>query len=201
MKRLVKILVWLIPLVAAAFVLANVFGTKKEKGLKISDTPAIVTEIRALSNLTTAVFYNEVVLTQKKSKEVLGNTVPYVQDEICLIAKGKVRAGIDLSKITGEDLLARGDTLEFRLPDPEIFEVVVNPSDYEIFVEDGKWSHEEVVALESRAADRIRREALKSGILQKAGDSAKNQVRRILETLGFKEVVFVPSGLCLPADE
>ena len=92
----------------------------------------------------------------------------------------------------------RGDTVTVRLPEPELFEVILNPSDYEIFVEDGRWSHEEVVALESRAKETVRRDALSAGLLEKAGESAGAQLDRLLRSLGYREVVVVPHSLPLP---
>ena len=88
-----------------------------------------------------------------------------------------------------------------RLPEPEIFEIVLNPSDYEIFVEDGKWSHEEVVAVESRAKEVLRRDALAAGLLDKARESALGQLDRLLRSFGFREVILSPSSLPLPAGE
>lgn len=198
MKKAVRIALKVVLPLLAVLAAVLLWSPRKEKGSKISDTPAIVTQIRELSDLTTACFYHEVVLTKKKPRQVLGNNVPYVQDEICIIADGKVRAGIDLSEITPEDILSRGDTIEIKLPEAKILEVVVNPSDFEIFVEDGKWSHDEVADLEKRAAGKIRMEAVRCGILGKAEDSARAQIGHLLTTLGYKEIIFVPSKLAFP---
>ena len=156
-----------------------------------------------MSSLVTACFYDEVVQTARKQRSVnaFGANLPLPEDEICIISRGKARAGIDLSKLDDDALTLRGDTVWVRLPEPEIFEVILNPSDYEIFVEDGKWSHEEVVAIERRARDVIRRDALAAGLPEKARESAIKQLDRLLRAFGFREVILVPASLPLPAGE
>lgn len=192
-KTLIRVSVYAV-LAVAIFLL---FRSIVHRDSKIADTATIVTNVRAMSSLTTAVYYNETAISSQKTSDLLVNLAPVKDNEICLIAKGKVRAGIDLSKITSEDLLVRGDTLELRLPKAEIFDVIVNPSDVDIFVEDGKWSHEEISALESRAAAKIRAEALSAGILDKAEDSARKQLFLLMESFGYKEIIINSSQIKL----
>ena len=171
------------------------------RGLKARQTQTIVTRVRSMASLVTASFYDEVVLTMTRPRTVnaFGTNLALPDDEICIISRGKARAGVDLSKLSEESFSMRGDTVTVRLPEPELFEVILNPSDYEIFVEDGKWSHEEVVALESRAKETIRRDALAAGLLDKASESAGRQLDRMLRSFGYREVVVVPHSLPLPA--
>lgn len=185
--------------------LTGVFRRDKApvRGLKIRDTQTLVTQVREMSSLVTACYYGEVVQTARKQRSVnaFGASLPLPEDEICIISRGKAKAGIDLSKLDDDALTLRGDTVLVRLPEPEIFEVILNPSDYEIFVEDGKWSHEEVMAIERRAKEVIRRDALAAGLPEKATGSALRQLDRLLRAFGFKEVILSPSSLPLPAGE
>ena len=176
---------------------------KPHRSLKIRDTQTLVTQVRAMSSLVTACYYGEVVQTARKQRSVnaFGANLPLPEDEICIISRGKAKAGIDLSKLDDDALTLRGDTVLVRLPEPEIFEVILNPSDYEIFVEDGKWSHEEVVSIERRAKEVIRRDAVAAGLPAKATESALRQLDRLLRAFGFKEVILTPSSLPLPAGE
>ena len=176
---------------------------RPQRGLKIRDTQTLVTQVREMSSLVTACYYGEVVQTARKQRSVnaFGANLPLPEDEICIISRGKAKAGIDLSKLDDDALTLRGDTVLVRLPEPEIFEVILNPSDYEIFVEEGKWSHEEVVSIERRAKEVIRRDALSAGLPEKATESALRQLDRLLRAFGFKEVILTPSILPLPAGE
>lgn len=190
-------------LLVLRWAVASVRDFAPKRGLKIRDTQTLVTQVREMSSLVTACYYGEVVQTARKQRSVnaFGANLPLPEDEICIISRGKAKAGIDLSKLDDDALTLRGDTVLVRLPEPEIFEVILNPSDYEIFVEDGKWSHEEVVAIERRAKEVIRRDALAAGLPEKATGSALRQLDRLLRAFGFKEVILSPSSLPLPAGE
>ena len=173
------------------------------QGPRIRDSRVLVTRVRAMSSLVSACFCDEVVQTAKKQRSVnaFGTSLPLPEDEICIISRGKARAGIDLSKLSDDAFVLRGDTVMVRLPEAEIFEIIINPSDYEIFVEDGKWSHEEVMEVEKRAKEVIRRDALAAGLPERARESAFRQLDRLLRSFGFREVILVPSSLPLPAGE
>ena len=210
-KKTLRRLLWIarailiLAVVCLLLRLTGVFRRDKApvRGLKIRDTQTLVTQVREMSSLVTACYYGEVVQTARKQRSVnaFGASLPLPEDEICIISRGKAKAGIDLSKLDDDALTLRGDTVLVRLPEPEIFEVILNPSDYEIFVEDGKWSHEEVMAIERRAKEVIRRDALAAGLPEKATGSALRQLDRLLRAFGFKEVILSPSSLPLPAGE
>jgi len=164
--------------------------------LKIDDTANVVTEVKNISEFVTVCYYDEIVLTENKKSENLNNRLMGImgkeggsQDEFCLIANGKVRAGYDLSKLSENDLIVTGDTLSIRLPEPQVFDIIINPSDFEIYVEDGKWSHEEVVAIESRAKQQIEADAQAYGLLEKADKIGKEKVADLFKTFGYKEVI------------
>ena len=210
-KKTLRRLLWIaraVLVLAAVCLLLRLTGVFRRdrtpvRGLKIRDTQTLVTQVREMSSLVTACYYGEVVQTARKQRSVnaFGASLPLPEDEICIISRGKAKAGIDLSKLDDDAFTLRGDTVLVRLPEPEIFEVILNPSDYEIFVEDGKWSHEEVVAIERRAKEVIRRDALAAGLPEKATESALRQLDRLLRAFGFKEVILSPSSLPLPAGE
>ena len=173
----------------------------RRRGLTAQETQTIVTRVRAMASLVTASYYDEVVLKTTKPRTVnaFGANLALPDDELCIISRGKARAGVDLTKLSDDAFSMCGDTVTVRLPEPELFEIILNPSDYEIFVEDGRWSHEEVVAIESRAKEAIRRDALAAGLLDRASESAGRQIDRLLRSFGYKEVVVVPHSLPLPA--
>lgn len=200
-KHLLTIAAVIVAVIAAVLLLRN---TRKggffHHKLKIDDTASVVTGVRSLSALVSACYNDEVILTSHKQRSVnaFGAPVGSVEDEICIIATGQARAGVDLSEIGPDDMYVNGDTLMIKLPVAKIFDVIVNPSDFEIFAEEGKWSHADVVAVESQASARIRRDALSAGILEKASSSAQTQIRSLLRSFGFNEIIFVPYSVPLP---
>lgn len=171
------------------------------EGLQIDDTENIVTEIRSMARLTTACYYSEITLVKRKANPNVDNTVgkliasaigkkgPLMSDELCLVLKGKVRAGYDLSLLSTQALRREGDTLHLRLPQPQVFEVVANPTDCEVFVSEGTWTHEEMRAIQSEAKGRMEAAAREAGILKKARRSGEEQLMALLRSFGFQHVV------------
>ena len=189
-------------------------GIRQEKrSLSIDDTPVIITKIRSLGELTTACYYDEMVLSRTKqnafSSSALGSLArdglgKDVDDHLVIIAKGTVRAGVDLMDMTEEDIRFVGDTAYIRLPAPQYLDVIVNPSGFEVFAESGKWSHEEVTGLQDTARQRLLMGADHYGLKSKAYAGAMDAVTDLLAASGYTYIRFDHPGsyirIPLPAE-
>ena len=188
-------------LLVGAFLLHR--GVRQEKRpLTIDDTPVIVTKIRSLGELTTACYYDEMVLSRTKenafSSSALGSLAEGlgkdVDDHLVIIAKGTVRAGLDLMEMTEEDIRFVGDTAYIRLPAPQYLDVIVNPSDFEVFAETGKWTHEEITGLQETARTRLLMGADHYGLKSRAYAGAMDAVTELLAASGFTYIRFDHPG-------
>ena len=188
-------------LLVGAFLLHR--GIRQEKRpLTIDDTPVIVSKIRSLGELTTACYYDEMVLSQNKpnafSSSALGSLAEGlgkdVDDHLVIIAKGTVRAGLDLMEMTEEDIRFVGDTAYIRLPAPHYLDVIVNPSDFEVFAETGKWTHEEISGLQETARTRLLMGADHYGLKSRAYAGAMDAVTELLAASGFSYIRFDHPG-------
>lgn len=206
MKYIIKLVVFLVVVAAAAGAFLyfnpsmNPFADLFGKELKIDKTANVVTEVKKISKFTTACYYEEVTLVEKKANEAVDNTAGkyvasllgkknLVEDEICIIANGKVRAGYDFEKLADDAITVSGDTLEVKLPEVEIFDIVVNPSNFDIYVNDGNWTHEQVTKIQGKAKAKIEEDAQKAGIIEKAKTSGEEQLVNLFKTFGFGTVV------------
>ena len=220
-KFVIKIVVAVIALAVLALAadgLLNRFNASKglfKHRLSIDKTANVVTQIKKISELTTACFYEELVIRKDKfrpmDRKVYPNSSskwsmvanianPYepatVRDSIrngriVFIVKTKVRAGYDLSKISDEDLTVSGDTLKVKLPEVEIFDIITNPSDWEVFHSEGYWEDGEIRAIQSEAKESIREDAISSGLLDKAVSSGQGSLAALFKAFGFPEVVLL----------
>ena len=164
----------------------NLFGKPQ-----IEKTANIVEEVKKISELTTACYYEESVLQKEKiitKKQWFSSDVDTVKNTIVLTALCKVRAGFDLSMLGENDLLVKGDTVNIKLPAPKIFDVISNPSDYRIFDESGDWKHDEIVAMQVQGKERMLQNALEDNILEKANIIGKERVATLFATFGFNVV-------------
>ena len=80
----------------------------------------ILQQVRGVSELTTAVLSLESVVPTHQDRTlgtyVIGTT------RLLYIAHGEVRAGIDLSQLSSNDITIRGDTVQIQLPPPIILD-------------------------------------------------------------------------------
>lgn len=171
------------------FIIVKCTGKKKIKdniGLKIDKTENVIVEIKKLGEFVTASYYEEMVLHYaKKSTKVLDKS----KDELVMLAKGKVRAGFDLKEVSEEDIIVRNDTVEMNVPPVKIIDVIINPSDFEIYEEDGKWSQSLITSIQSEARKKLKTHALTNNILDKAKQMGRNRLEEILKGLGFEEII------------
>ncbi|MDB5249332.1 MAG: hypothetical protein JWQ40_3726 [Segetibacter sp.] len=177
--------------------LKNIF---KAKPVVIDETPILIKEIKSIGQLITFSSFDEVVvdsnIVTRGSRFVNSfNTLapipvlPSADKQIVLIGRGKVLAGTDLSLLTDSSLSIRNDTLSLFLPKPQIFEAILNPSDFETFVEKGEWSNEEVTLVKIKARRKMTDRALQQNILGKAGQKSKAIMEDFLGNMGYKKVL------------
>ena len=138
----------LIVLIAAIAGYLYLKNKPEDEGLKIDETANVVTEIKKIAQFTSACYYEDLILKDSKANETLGGKVlntfskkdkPLLEDQIVIVASGNVRAGFDLSKLTEQDVQVQDSVLTVRIPKAEIFEVIVNPSGFDIYIEEGSW--------------------------------------------------------------
>ena len=184
-------------------VAAAVKFVKEANKLEIADTPNVVEEIKKISELTTYTYIEEMVIKDIKVEAKEAGMLSFLhksevpdstRSEIVIITRGVVRAGYDLAKIKDGDLKVSKDTLSVVLPATEIFDVIINPSDNDVFIAEGKWSHEEVTALQVDCKNRLLQNAHDNGVLEKADKHGKEKVENLFKTFGFNVVNVIQKG-------
>ena len=118
-------------------------------------------------------------------------------DRLLFVAHGYVIAGIDMQKIKPEDLWLTGNVLNVRLPAAEVLVATLdNDKSYVYDRETGLFSKGDS-NLETQARQVAEQEilnaAIQDGILATASTNAQTYLRWFFETLGYKQINFVPS--------
>ena len=201
----------------------NWFNFSFHKELTIDKTANVVEEVKKIGEFTTACYYEEMALQDsyedtvqnaghnddafmgkasrklgfgKKLSEMTSSATAghtSLTNEIVLIGKGRVRAGFDLAKLQDNDFIVHGDTLELTLPSVEVFDIIMNPSDFTTEYEKGTWSHELTKPIKERARVQLEQNALEYGILKKAEESGLKRLESLFRTFGFNTVLFTVS--------
>lgn len=71
------------------------------------------------------------------------------------------------------------------LPKAEIQDIIINPSDYEIYYESGKWDHEIIKNIQNESRTLLEANAMSENILEKAEKSALVKLTNLFKTFGF----------------
>ena len=202
MDRLIEIIIVCSLAIIAAYIVYRFLGkkTRRKRGLRIADTPAVVVSIKKIAELATACFFEEKILVEKKANAVVDNKIgeliagvakndAIIEDELCLIAKGQVRAGYDLRELSENDLKYENNTLTIKLPEVKILEVIINPKGWDFYVEEGPWSDEQIRTIKSKAKELVKADALENGILEKAAKSGADKIKALMLSLGYKNII------------
>lgn len=153
----------------------------------------VVQQIRGASELTTAIFTMEAVVPTTSSRTVANFEVG--KTTLIYIAKGEVRAGVDLSAIAPEDVQANGEVLRVVLPAPAIIDKKIDVARSQVFDYDRGFlglGPDRAPELQDKAQEvalqRLLLASCQQGILQQASDRAELVVGQLLQNTGFEQV-------------
>lgn len=163
------------------------------------DPPALVERIREVARLETLEvrLYKRVSFAPEPepAATVWGDVFNWVRQAVAAkegraLVFADVSLGLDLARLTPDQLRVHGSTVEVALP-PLKAQVALRPEDTEII--DSNLDSAQTARLFELAKTAFEREVDADQALKaKARASAERQVRALLVTVGFREVVFVP---------
>lgn len=169
------------------------------KYLAHHDQSAVIKEIQTLGRLETTQFTMEKVI----DLETGGNSFEQFLfgDRILLIAYGQVIAGVDLSRVTTEQVQVEGNQLILNLPKTEIFVSDLNEDKTRVYDRQKGLLTKGDTQLESAARQEaekvIRNAACEGDILTIAAENAQKQLETLFKSVGFEKVeVKIAAGDC-----
>jgi hypothetical protein len=160
------------------------------------DPPAVVAQVRQLSQLATVRYTVQKVVGLKEQKHPVG------EESILLIVQASVEAGIDLDRIDPKDATVhRNGAVELRLPRARILNVTLDEKETKVWDRRKTWWTPWIaysLDLEQRARiagiEAARQAALDGGILRQAERNAEASIRSLLTFAGMKSVVIIPAS-------
>lgn len=168
------------------------------KPIRMEETPMVVREIHELAQLATMSAQDEVVADSVRlgTTDVIAHLLPIPNglvspDRLVIVGKGTVVAGMDLKNIREEDIRITKDSVSITLPKAAILEVIMNPSDFSTFSEEGEWTPEAVTKVKMKARDILVKRALDHGLLSMAQSRGEMIMRNFLSAAGFKKVAIL----------
>lgn len=173
------------------------FGTRVSEVLNptptlLPDPVTIIHNVRSLARLETIQYSMEKIITAEVGQGTFGFLVG---DKLLFVAHGEVIAGIDLEKLSPNNLSVTDGVLYVELPPAEIFTATLdNDLSYVYDRETGiftKGNVELETLARQVAEEEILKAAIESGILVQAKINAENYLWRLFNSLGFPEIIFI----------
>lgn len=184
--------------VAGAVALAIALGPRgrqapADAGVSVQLTPGVVLAIRDVARLEATTYHIEKVVEAGDEQSKLWGLL-HPKDVLLMVAVGDVVAGVDLSKVRDEDVVVDGAThsVHVRVPAPEIMSASLDERATHVYSRrtDVMATRNERLEGEARRAaeEQMRKQAIDSGILERARASADQTLRALLRSLGFVDV-------------
>jgi Protein of unknown function (DUF4230) len=159
----------------------------------LRDTPSVLLAVKDLARLESAVFHMERVidLTDKQS-HLFG--LLETEDAILLVAVADVSGGVDLQKLTAEDVVADFDQKRVRitLPAPEVFHAALDNAKTYVHTRRTGTLAGRRENLETRARQEAERTlvdaARQAGLIERAGENARRVVEGLVRSLGYTDI-------------
>ncbi|HLV65412.1 MAG TPA: DUF4230 domain-containing protein [Polyangiaceae bacterium] len=159
----------------------------------VRPTPDVIVAVKSLARLETAAFHMERVIDLREKQSQLFGLLAS-EDAILLVAVADVTAGVDLRRLSPDDIEVASDGRRVRitLPASEIFHAALDPEKTYVHTRRTDLLARRNETLESNARKEAERAltqaALDGGILEKADQSAHRIVRELLASLGFQHI-------------
>lgn len=165
----------------------------------IPDPVSIIHEIRSLARLETIQYTVEKVITADSGREDLK---ALFGDRLLLVAHGEVTAGINLEKLGLNDVTLAGKAVTIRLPEAEVLvSRLDNQSSYVYDRQTGLLVKEDSqleTLARQKAEEEILKTAIDDGILNQARQNAETYLDRLIRSLGYEDVTFLPAQAASP---
>lgn len=158
---------------------------------KIEETPVIIQQVKNIAQMFTQTYYDEYVYDTGLIRTPIFNQ----NKRLIFIAKGEVIAGFDLSELNEKSIIRREKSIVVKLPPARILDVVINPSGFETFIEDGEITFEDSKKFHEDARRIFDRNARDKGILKNSAEQGRQTLEKFFRLLGFETVdIIIPES-------
>jgi hypothetical protein len=153
----------------------------------LPEPPVILKEVQSLSQLVTVKYVMEKVVTHEVEKT-------FGKDKVLLVTHGVVKAGIDLGRMTRDDVRVSGKAISYHLPPALVTDAYLDEK--QTFVYDRSTGL--LIQPESNLESEARRLALVAimtaaqagGIHRDADERARELISKFSQLQGFEKVEF-----------
>lgn len=192
MKKIIIFALSLIMVIGLGFAFTQygigMFRIEEKSELNVSSVLEKVTQI---SQLDTVEMHFSEILDYQSALSINGFDLPFTEKKFIFTVKAKVQSGIDLASLTEENIQITDKKIALTLNRAKITSKEI--LEYRAFSEvDGignPVTTEDTLNTLNNFTERLEKQALENGILEKAEENAKLVLENFLILIGFEEVV------------
>jgi Protein of unknown function (DUF4230) len=152
--------------------------------------PTVVRQIQQLQRLETVTYTMDKIISGERDNPYLPKFL--AGDRLLLVVHGQVIGGVDLAKVQPADVIVRGQSITFHVPQAEIFSTLIDNARTRVYSRDTGLFTSPDPNLESEVREEAERQlqqaALQDGILKTADQNAHNTLASMLKGFGFAQV-------------
>jgi len=156
-------------------------------GLRFENTATVVQQVQTLSDLVTVKYVMEKVV-------ILEDVKWYGESRVLLLAHGIVKAGIDLKRITADDVMISGRNISIKLPPSQVTDAYLDDKQSQVIDHTTGllrvYDKDLEQTTRANAVDDVQRAARNAGILKDADERARLELKVFLLEAGFEQVEF-----------
>ena len=191
---------WLLPLIAVALVIGLFFFLKNPFKIDWSinktekQTTLTVEEIKKISELNTASYYEEMLLEKRDTTKGFLHKNKHL---LAVLVKGNLKVGFDLSQISEDDIsIGEDKSVVITLPEAKVTDIITNPSDRTIVYgeKDKHFTENDINELTNQAKTVLVNNAREEGIFEKATEQGKKEMANLLKAMGYEKVTVKIKG-------
>ncbi len=161
---------------------------------EIAHSAVVLQQIKGVQELTTTVYTMETVVPTSADR-TLGKDWVIATTKLLYLARGEVKAGIDLGKLEQEDILVSKDKIAITLPSSQILDSKIDVNASHIYHYDRGFLNlgpdvapQLQTLAQQQTLDKIVTTACNEGILQQADAKAKETIIQLLTATNDKQV-------------
>ncbi len=191
---------WLLPLIAVALIIGLFFFLKNPFKIDWSinktekQTTLTVEEIKKISELNTASYYEEMLLEKRDTTKGFLKSSKHL---LAVLVKGNLKVGFDLSQISEDDIsIGEDKSVVITLPEAKVTDIITNPSDRTIVYgeKDKHFTENDINELTNQAKTVLVNNAREEGIFEKAKEQGKKEMTNLLKAMGYEKVTMKIKG-------
>jgi hypothetical protein len=152
--------------------------------------PTVVRQIQQLQRLETVTYTLDKIISGERDNPYLPKFL--AGDRLLLVVHGEVIAGVDLAKVQPADVIVRGQSITFHVPQSEIFSTLIDNARTRVYSRATGLFTSPDPNLESEVREEAERQlqqaALQDGILKTADQNARSTLSSMLKGFGFAQV-------------